>query len=302
MLLSKGVLKWFKLSRDPFTGELKSGKDVFSPHSCTIVELRIWKAVDEQQMAALVGDVGSGKSTIMAKVLEEMGRNKLYRIVHVYSLGRRKLTASQLCDALIADLVGLSVYNGLDQKARMIVEAFEDIEKRGQKVLLVIDEAHELPTQLLKDLKKLHEIRGKFSAPLAIVLVGQPRLRRRLQREVDLKEVLDRTEMIEVPGFQDRRDGNMEEARGYLEYKFHKAGGRKVDEVFADDGLAMLLDHPAARYPLGINNLASVAMDLATRIQERRVSADVMAMAFVEIGYDGQAVEGEEEPAEAEVV
>jgi len=105
MLLSKGVLKWFKLSRDPFTGELKSGKDVFSPHSCTIVELRIWKAVDEQQMAALVGDVGSGKSTIMAKVLEEMGRNKLYRIVHVYSLGRRKLTASQLCDALIADLL-----------------------------------------------------------------------------------------------------------------------------------------------------------------------------------------------------
>jgi len=274
---------------------MKSGKDVFCPHSFNVVEVRIWKAVDEQQMAALVGDVGSGKSTIMAKVLEEMGRNKLYRIAQVHSLGRRKLTASQLCNALMSELLGFKIYDDLEEKARVISEAFADIEDRGQKVLLIIDEAHELPTQLIKDLKKLYEIRGKFSVPLAIMLIGQPRLRRRLQREVALKEVLDRIEMIDIPGFKNQRDGNMEEARDYLVYKFHKAGGRKIEDVFTDDGLAMLLDHPAARFPLGINNLASVAMDKATRIQERRVNADMMAAAFIEIGYDGQIAEDEDE-------
>lgn len=298
MILSNKTVRWFKLASDPFTAELQSAKDVLLTTTFSIVELRVWKAIDEQQLAALVGDVGSGKSTIMAKILEEMEKNRLYRIVRVYSLGRRKLTPSQLCDAVIADLIGTPVYNSLETKVRLIAEAFEDIHKRGQKALLTIDEAHELPTQTLKDLKKLHEIRGKFHSPLAIVLVGQPRLWRRMQREVALKEVLERTEIVEIPGMRDKR-GGMKEAHEYLGWKLQRAGGRQVEEIFSQDGLDMLMSHPAARYPLGINNLVSLGMAVAVEAKERLINADVMAHAFTQIGYDGQTPEeDEDEPAE----
>lgn len=294
MILSKKALKWFKLSRDPFSGELHSGKDVILTHSVSIVELRIWRAIDEHQMAALVGDVGSGKSTIMEKILQEMRSNKRYRIITVCSLGRRKLSASQLCDAITDDLLGCQFHVGLEMKVRYIRDAFDDLKNRGQKILLTIDEAHELPTQTLKDFKKLHEVQGKFASPLSIVLVGQPRLHRRLQRDVSLKEVLDRIEIVEMPGLRSHKDPGMDEGIQYLRWKLSKAGGRQNEDVFTPDGLDMLLNHPAARYPLGINNLASLAISFAVEIEEQLVNADVMAHAFTQISYDGQVGEDDD--------
>lgn len=302
MILADKTIGWFKLNdKDPFTAELHSAKDVTTPRSVALVEIKIWKAIDRQQMAAVVGDVGSGKTTIVAKILEEMERNKLFRIIRVYPLGHRKLTPTQLLEAVLLDLTGDVIYAGMQTRARLVREALDDVEARGQKILMVIDEAHELPTQTLKDLKKLHEVQGKFTSPLSICLVGQPRLLRRLQREVTLKEVLERTEIIEVRGFR-AKDGGMDEALEYLEFKLRRTGsGRKANDIFTPDGLEMLLSHPAARYPLGVNNLVSLAMNFAVEIGEKKINDDVMAHAFTQISSDGQFADDDEELAAGKV-
>lgn len=301
MLLPQEAIDWFKLSKDPFSGELKSGKDVFVPRSVAIAEMRIWRAVDRQQMIALVGEVGSGKSTLMAKILEEMSRIKTFCIANLPSLGRLTLTPAQLADAVMVGIQGEKTWGSLRDKAEGLQTAFEEIEGRGQKVVLVIDEAHELPTPMIRDLKKLYELRGKFITPLALVLVGQMKLMRRLEREVTLKEVKDRMEIVRLTGFRHPKDQNMEEAIEYLTFKLGHAGGRKIEDIFTPDGLAMLLDHPAARHPLGINNLVSMSMRLAAdkEMRERKINAEILTMSFVEVGYDGQVVEEDEgEPAE----
>lgn len=295
MVLYESVIKHFKLARDPFTGELSSSRDIFLPRSTSIVELRLWKAIDECQIAALVGDVGSGKTTIMAKVLDQMESNRQYRIVRIYAINRKKLTPSQLCDAFIEDLTGRTCFNSLEMKVRLISEALGDAQKSGHKVALIIDDAHELPTQTLKDLKKLHEIRGKFKAVLSILLIGQLQLLRRLQREVTLKEMLERVEVIEAKGFKDPKTGSMDESQKYISWKLQRAGGRKVEDLFTKDGLEMLLDHPAARYPLGINNLVSAALCLAKEADEDKINEDVVANALSRVDLDGQVEEEEDD-------
>jgi len=294
MILTDAVNKRFKLARDPFTGELSSSRDVFLPRSISIVEMRLWKAVDECQMAALVGDVGSGKTTILSKVIDQMESNRQYRIVRIYSISRKRLTGSQLCDALLEDLIGRTCFNGMELKGRMIREALGDAAASGHKVSLIIDDAHELPTQTMKDLKKLHEIKGKYKEVLSIILAGQAQLLRRLQREVTLKEMLERVEVIEAKGFKDHKTGSMDEARQYITWKLQRAGGRKVEDLFTKEGLEMLLDHPAARYPLGINNLVSTALCMAFEAEEGKINDDVMANAFTRVDFDGQ-IEDEED-------
>lgn len=303
MILSNKALRYFKLSKDPFSAEMSSHKDVYLPNSTSVSELKVWKAIHNNLIAALVGDVGSGKSTLMEKILDEMKRNKLFRMVRTQMLSRRRMTISHINDELLLGLLGQRTWNiGQVDKSHKVAEALDDCHSRGQKVLMVIDEAHDLPSQTLREIKALHELRGKFVNPLSVVLVGQKRLHRRLQKEVDLKEVLDRTEVVEMIGYRHPRTGSMEEAIKYLKWKLEKAGVQDLGDIFTDDGLEMMMEHPAARYPLGLNNLMSHAIMLAAEYDEKRVDARVVANAFTSVDYDGETVDREDDaPAGKEV-
>ena len=155
--------------------------------------------------------------------------------------------------------------------------------RAGRRHLLVIEEAHCLPSPTLKHLKRFLELKDGMQRLVGIALIGQPELRDRLSSQnADVREVAQRCEVVELEPL----DGELE---GYLRHKFARFD-LKFEDVFAPDAAdairARLVHIPRggkatdARsecFPLVVNNLVCRAMNAAARTGWPQVDAQVIA-------------------------
>lgn len=119
--------------------------------------------------------------------------------------------------------------------------------EQRKKTLLVVDDAHLLPDDLLEDLRLLTNFGLDAEDPMILLLVGHPALRKRLDTPVHLA-LLDRVRI------QYRLEGlSREETAQYIERHIHHAGGKA--ELFAADARAAIFEH-AQGIPRRINALA----------------------------------------------
>lgn len=267
--LDDATLKHFKLKRDPFWNDIRSTKDICLTTSHAIAELRLWKAAQESQMCAVIGEVGAGKSTLLKKLKMEMRREKQWKIVQMLSTHKKAITSTAICDAIIEDLEGKRMWGGIEKKAREIGRCLLRARDLHQKIVLIVDDAHEIPPPYLKDFKKLWEL---LEEPLlGVIFSGQPPLKETLENG-SVREVFERCDVIEIKPIR-------AEVRAYLQWKLKRVGV-EVEDVFEEDALNRLKGFAAATSALRINNYAASAMIGAQRIHEERVTADLMAEAL----------------------
>jgi type II secretory pathway predicted ATPase ExeA len=121
----------------------------------------------------LTGDVGTGKSTIVAHLLDTIDRRQII----VAQLATTNLDPA---DALriIADRHGVSVPDRSKAAVLGAIEAFLAREQAsGRRVLQIIDEAQNLPLETLEELRMLTNLRVDGRHPLQCFLVGQTQFR-----------------------------------------------------------------------------------------------------------------------------
>jgi len=120
----------------------------------------------------LTGEVGSGKTTLIRNLI-----NKHYERLVLAKIFNTCVTSEQLL-AMINDDFGLPVH-GKDKVALIrdlnsfLVEQYAC----GNQPVLIIDEAQNLGTELLEEIRMLSNLETDDSKLLQIILVGQPELR-----------------------------------------------------------------------------------------------------------------------------
>lgn len=120
----------------------------------------------------LTGEVGSGKTTILRNLIREV-KDKIV----LSKIFNTKVSSDQLI-AMINEDFGLSV-TGKD-KVQLIRELYEFLIEQyaaGRQPILIIDEAQNLSTELLEEVRMLSNLESDRAKLLQIVLVGQPELR-----------------------------------------------------------------------------------------------------------------------------
>jgi type II secretory pathway predicted ATPase ExeA len=139
---------------------------------------RLEYAVEEKELALLVGDIGSGKTTLSRALIDRIGEER-----PVVLLINPRLTPTQLLRAIAR---GLGIEPArfrndlLDQLHTRLFELYE--EKR--EPVLMIDEAQLIPTKATFDeIRLLTNFQLDDQNLLSVVLIGQPELERRLERE-----------------------------------------------------------------------------------------------------------------------
>jgi type II secretory pathway predicted ATPase ExeA len=160
----------------------------------------------------------------------------------------------------------------------------KDGARSGMKYLLIIEEAHGLPTATLKHLKRFFELEDGFKKLLGIVLIGQPELRMKLsEQNHEVREVVQRCEVVELMPL----DGQLED---YLKFKFQRAGKALTDAVEASaiEAIRAKLTFNASPkgreagrtvsllYPLAVANLLIASLNLAANLGFAKVSGDVV--------------------------
>ncbi len=172
-------LQHFGLTRYPFRKTI-APEELFLCASAHETQARLDHWLELRSIALVTGDVGSGKTTLCRRFAQGLhpGLHRLFYVCH--STGNPtdlyKLIAWELC--LPVERNRAALYRSIQNEVTRLVT-----ESRIVPVL-VIDEAQNLRNDVLEDLRLLTNYAMDSENRLALLLIGQGELRRRLSLTV----------------------------------------------------------------------------------------------------------------------
>ena len=139
---------------------------------------------------AITGEVGVGKTTILRAYLEKTGHEQ-HRIIYVFNAavsfsGLLKLILGEFGVAASED----DPFEMVNRLHHLLIDEYQN----NRNVVLIIDEAQNMPVATLESLRMLSNLETSEDKLLQIILVGQPELTRLL----DLHELRQLRQRIAV--------------------------------------------------------------------------------------------------------
>jgi type II secretory pathway predicted ATPase ExeA len=154
-MLTLKTFKKFGIAADPFTGDVVKSDDVYLTDETRFIADYLLQAAKAGGMVALIGESGSGKTTIRRYAIDRMEREEQkVRIIAPRTIDKTRLTTSSICDAIIRDCSTETPKRTLEAKARQIEKILTNSSRAGYSHVLMIEEAHDLTVTILKYIVK----------------------------------------------------------------------------------------------------------------------------------------------------
>jgi general secretion pathway protein A len=233
----------------------------------------------------LTGDIGTGKTTICRCFLEQIPSG-----CHVAYIFNPKLTVPELLQSICQEFhIAVALASGAVPTAKDYIDALNTFllqsHAAGQSNVLIIDEAQNLQSEVLEQLRLLTNLETNERKLLQIVLIGQPELRVMLARP-ELEQLAQRV----IARFHlDALDAT--ESAHYIAHRLAVAGHKGA---LPFDTRAMRRIHALTRgVPRRINLLCGRALLGAWANGMQRVNSAVVNKAASEVfGPDASAAPG----------
>jgi general secretion pathway protein A len=220
----------------------------------------------------LTGEVGTGKTTIIRSLLEQLPGHADVALI----LNPRVTPAEFLltiCEELhipVPEPGRGSTKTLMDLLGRHLL----DTHARGRRVVLIVDEAQNLSTETLEQVRLLTNLETATAKLLQIILIGQPELRDLLDR-AELRQLAQR-----ITGRYHLDPLTTDESAGYVRHRMRIAGA--TAEVFTPSALREIqrLSHGVPRV---INVVCDRALLGAFTREEHRAGAALVRQAASEV-------------------
>ncbi len=136
----------------------------------------------------ITGEVGAGKTTLVGHLLRSVDPVR----VHAIAIASTQVEGDDMLRLVAQGLVIPTA--GQDKAALLgkVERAILDRASNGQKTLLIVDEAQNLPISSLEELRMLSNVQAGGQAVLQTLLLGQPEFRDRLQASDALEQLRQR--------------------------------------------------------------------------------------------------------------
>ena len=183
----------------------------------------------------LTGEVGTGKTTIVRSLLAQAPKN-----AEIALILNPRMTAPEFLLTICQEL-GVEVPPASQQSLKDLVDTLSAYLLRahadGKRVVLVVDEAQNLSTEVLEQVRLLTNLETNTQKLLQIILIGQPELRELLARN-ELRQLAQR-----ITGRYHLNPLSREESSAYVLHRLRVAGAttdilsaRALAEVFRLSG------------------------------------------------------------------
>lgn len=260
--LTKAAMKFHGLKKDPFAFDPENQEEYFFPPELDRVYDRAEATVEKRRFMAIVGEIGSGKSTLRHRLQIDLSADPTVRMIWLESGDFEDLRFSDLTSLILLEL-GQKPKNIRIERGYQLTTALRSLTESGVRVTLAIDEAHRLSDKALSALKLFWEKGqpkdGGYNRYLGVLLFGQPHLETRLQN-YQFREVVERLQIERMPKFEKL-------AGDYLAHRLKAVGG-DIATSFAPEAVAELAKQ--ANTPLALGNLANAALMAAYTVKEKR--------------------------------
>ena len=242
----------FALLPDPSFLYLSKG------HSTALTLLR-YSIMNRQGFTVVSGEVGSGKTTLINRLLEEMKSG--------VTVGLINFTTRSFGE--MAEWIMMAY--GLPYKGKGKVELYDDFVQfmireyaAGRPVVLIVDEAQNLGIRGLEEIRMLSNVNAEKEYLLHVILVGQPELRSLLQSS-QLRQLTQRVSVA----YHLRRLTD-EEVAQYITYRVTHVGG--APDLF-DPAAIRLIAAASEGIPRLINTFCDLALVYAYSDEKPTVGA-----------------------------
>jgi general secretion pathway protein A len=195
-------------------------------HQEALAVLR-YGVVGKKGYLVLTGEVGTGKTTLLETLLQSLDEN-----IHLCLVSNPTLTRDEFF-SLLARQFGLPWDHNKAFFLLDFAEFLKECHAKGERVLLIIDEAHALNIELLEEIRLLSNQDAGRQDILSIFLVGQPELNEVMGSE----RLLPLRQRIGIR-FHLKRF-NREETHQYILFRLRKAGARHLN-IFTEDAIALI--------------------------------------------------------------
>ena len=218
----------------------------------------------------LTGEVGTGKTTLIRSVLEQLPEK-----ADIALILSPQLTTLEFLETITQELrCPAAAERTVKAQIDALNVALMRAHSEGRRVVLIVDEAQTLSPELLEQVRLLTNLETSKQKLLQIILIGQP----------ELRELLDRPEMRQIAqritGRYHLEPLTKEDTRAYVSHRLRVAGAQS--EVFTRSAIGALYKHSRG-IPRLINVIADRAL-LAGYTQDRRsVDAKLVSAAAAEV-------------------
>ena len=263
----------FGLNKRPFRA-LATGSDVFVGPQTATAMAGLKKALSAPDAIVSVnGPVGVGKTTIVRRALDAIGKQQV-----IVTIGRMQLGHDEMLELLLEEM-GVELPSGTVQRFTTFRRLIKQHADEGTRVFFVVEDVTRVGVDALSELEALTASDAGVSEGANVVLMGDDGANEVLQaaRLARLRQRLRLKQVIAPFG--------VSELMGYFKHCFRLAGN-EFDAVF-EDGCADVLHRLSGGIPRMANNLVESSLISAVENKLERVNvAQIKLVASEEYGLD----------------
>jgi general secretion pathway protein A len=269
---------FYRLKKEPFHITPDPEFLFLSPSHKQALGSIIYGVKNRKGFVVITGEVGVGKTTILRSYLEGVAKQKT-KIVYIFNAD---VSFKNLLKTIYKEL-------GLDAKTGDVVEMLNDLYqilmeeyKQGNTVLLVVDEAQNMPVETLENLRMLSNLETSKDKLLQIVLIGQ----------YEFDEILNLYELRQLKQriviHSTITPLNEGESMAYIEHRLAKAA-MNGSSVFTKGALKKIVKE-AKGIPRRLNILCDNALITGFGYKKKPVNAKIVKEVITDF-------HGEEKPS-----
>jgi len=219
----------------------------------------------------LTGEVGTGKTTVCRCLLQQLPEKTRLAFVLNPKLNSVELLAT-ICDELSIEYpeYTTSLKTLTDCLSDYLLKCYE----QGLSVVVMIDEAQNIDTEVLEQIRLLTNLETNQKKLLQIILVGQPELQEKLAKR-ELRQLAQR-----ITARYHLRPLDLKETMAYVLHRVRIAGSR--ESLFNRKSIE-LLHAKAMGIPRLINTICDRALVAACSRKMNQVNPRVMQDAIVDV-------------------
>ena len=257
-------LSFYGLQKEPFHTTPDPHFLFLSPSHKEALGAIIYGIEKKKGFVAIFGEVGVGKTTILRAYLEGKRQNK-HKTVYIFN---PVLTYQELLKSILRGLDLVPTHSDLSEIINQLHEALIMEYRSNSTVVVVIDEAQNIPVDTLENLRMLSNLETSTDKLIQFILIGQPELEALLNqprlRQLQQRIAIQATITILT----------LKESQDYIKHRIARASTGEP-RVFSSGAIQLICRH-AQGVPRRINMICDNSLSTGFGYQEKPVTTKVV--------------------------
>jgi len=264
-------LDYFYLNDFPFRLTPDTDFLYMSPSHSRAISYMEYAVFNQEGFVVITGEIGSGKTTLIQKLLSEMDNE-----INVAKIFQTQLDEVEFLQSVLVEF-GMNPFSAKKvELLNMLNQFLVDSYMNNKRVVLIVDDAQNLSYRVLEEICMLSGVETQKEKILHVILVGQPELNKNIESP-EMEQLLQRVSLR-----YHMRALTEAESEKYIEHRLSVAGSEKP--LFEKDVFDLCYKYTGGT-PRLINTLCDTALTCAYADNEDVVSVSTIETSIEELQW-----------------